>query len=257
MLRQRIKNEVSELFKGGRTVKAVTVTEDDVSGLPEPVRMHLHYAGVIGKEVINTVRLKQRGYIRMKEGQRWMPLTAEQYYTTDPPAFLWYGTATLFPLIFMRARDRFYKGRGAMLVKLLGLVNVVNASGPEMDQASLLRYFNEIMWFPTAYLSDFIKWESVDSKSARATMSYGGVTISAVLYFNENGGLENFVAERSQYEDGQQVKRTWSTPVHGVREVNGMRIPGKGKAVWHLDSGEFDYIQLEIADIEYNNPSVY
>jgi hypothetical protein len=260
MFKKRIKSEVSKLFNDSMTVKAGIITEDDIRGLPEPVRRHLHYAQVIGKEVISTVRLKQKGYIRMKAEQRWMPLEAEQYYTTNPPAFLWYGTASPFPFLSvkaMKARDMFSGGKGAMLVKLFGLVNVVNASGPEMDQASLLRYLNEIMWFPSAYLSEFIEWDTLDSRSVKATMTYSGVIVSAVLHFNEDGRLMNFVSGRYRYIDGQNMLCKWSTPVQGQREVNGIRIPDKGEAIWHMDSGEFSYIQLEITDIEYNNPSVY
>ena len=55
----------------------------------------------------------------------------------------------------------------------LWLVNV-DAKGKEIDQGALLRYLGEIVWVPSAALSDYITWEEMDSTTARATMSYEG-----------------------------------------------------------------------------------
>jgi hypothetical protein len=64
------------------------ITEAGLLSLPEQVQRYLSYAGVVGKEPIRTVRLAQHGFMRQQPGQKWMPLIAEQYYTTNPPAFL-------------------------------------------------------------------------------------------------------------------------------------------------------------------------
>ena len=257
IFKRRVSNEVEKLFEECKDVKPKVVAEEDIKGLPEPVQRYLKYSQIIGKEKVRTVRLKQKGFLRMGEGQKWMPFEAEQYHTTDSPAFIWHATVKPFPLLSIKARDMFYEGKGNMLIKLLSLINIADASGPEMDQGTLVRYLNEIMWFPTAYLNDYIQWESVDSDSAKATISVNGLTASAVFYFNENGGLKNFIAERYWDEDGKQVLRTWSTPILEYKEVNGIRIPNKGGAIWHSSSGDFKYIEVEVTDIEYNNPSIY
>jgi len=144
-----------------------------------------------------------------------------------------------------------------MRIKLLGLFKIADARGPELDQGTLLRYLNEGIWFPTVYLEDYIRWEAIDSVSTRATMSYGEVTASAVLHFNELGQVTNFVAERYMEEKGEYRLETWSTPIGEYREMNGMMVLVSGEAIWHLESGDFPYIRLEITDIEYNTPSAY
>lgn len=259
IFKRKVNSEVEKLFRERKDVEPKVVTEEDIKGLPEPVQRYLRYSQIIGKEKIGTVRLKQKGLFRMKEGQKWMSLDAEQYYTTDPPAYIWCGSIEPFPLVSVKARDTFHEGKGNMLIKLLGLVKVADASGPEMDQGTLVRYLNEIMWFPTAYLNDNIQWEPINSDSAKATISVNGLTASAVFYFNENGGLKNFIAERYGDEDGKQVLRTWSTPILEYKEINGIRIPSKGEAIYHLSSGDFKYIEVEITDIELglNNISVF
>ena len=253
----KVNSEVEKLFNKRKDAKPKVVTEADIKGLPEPVQRYLRYSQIIGKEVIETVRLKQKGSMRMREGQKWMPLEAAEYYTTDPPGFIWHGSIEFAPFFPVKARDMLSEGEGAMLVKLLGLINIADASGPEMTQASLVRYLSEAIWFPTAFLSDCIQWEPIDSNSAKATISVNELTASAVFYFNASGELENFIADRYRDDNGQLVLEKWSTPITEYKEINGVRIPSKGDAVWNLSSGDFKYIEVELTDIEYNNPSKY
>ncbi|MFN2189696.1 MAG: DUF6544 family protein, partial [Candidatus Promineifilaceae bacterium] len=74
-----------------------------------------------------------------------MPLQAEEYYTINPPAFFWYCNVSIAPLLSFEAIDKFANGNGKMTAKLLSLIKVVDASGDEMDQGAMLRFFNEMM----------------------------------------------------------------------------------------------------------------
>ncbi|NOX87897.1 MAG: hypothetical protein GXO77_02645 [Calditrichaeota bacterium] len=251
-----VKKEVNEIFQNAAVSKEV-IKSEDIAGLPEPVRRWLKYSNIIGKERIRVVRLKQKGFFRTGPDKKWMPFDAREYYTTDPPAFIWSATVRMAPLVPLKVRDKYAEGKGKMQVKLLGLFSVVDETGDEIDQGAMVRYLNEMMWFPSAALNDYIKWEPVDDNSAKATMSYQGVTASAIFYFDEEGKVTNMIAERAMYEDNAFVFKKWSTPITEHGELNGIRIPVKGEGVWLLESGDFSYIRLEVTDIEYNVPSLY
>ena len=135
-------------------------------------------------------------------------------------------------------------------------LTVANGRGAGIDQGTLLRYLNEIMWFPSAALSDYLRWEPLDARSARATMSYGSVTASAIFVFDESGAQTNMIAE-GRYRDASGTYDRWETPVSGYGEFNGVRIPNKGEAVWKLSTGDLSYGKLELTDVEYNKPSPY
>src|SRR5207248_3007576 len=135
------------------------------------------------------VRLKQQGFMRTQPGQKWLPLIAEQYFTTTPPAFLWHCTMRPFPLVWISATDRFSEGHGNMRIKLLSFIPLGNARGPEMDQGELQRYLAEMIWFPTACLSRTIEWQAIDAHSVKATIREPRVTGSVVLHVNEQGQL--------------------------------------------------------------------
>jgi hypothetical protein len=252
-----VSKEVMELFKNAGKEKPERITEADINRLPEPVQRYMRYTKAVGKEKIHTVRLKQTGKIRMKPDAKWMPFEAEQYYTTDNPAFIWKANVTFAPLLWISGKDSFAEGKGNMLIKVLSLIKVVDGSGPELDQGALCRYLNEMMWFPNAYLNDYVKWEPMDANSARATMTVKGVTASALLKFSDEGKLVDFVAQRFMSSGDKYVKELWSTPVEDYKEFNNIVLPAKGRAVWILKTGDFCYIELELVDIEYNVAEEY
>jgi hypothetical protein len=230
------------------------ITEENISGLPESVQRYLRYSKVIGHEKINCARLKQQGFIRMNPDAKWMPIEAEEYYTVDPPALLWHCRAKMMPLLTFEAVDKYVDNTGSMQGKLLSFIKVVDASGIEMDQGAMMRYFNEMFWFPTSYISDNVEWTPKDTNQARGTFSYGGKSVSADFYFDELGRITNFVADRYRSVGDGFVLEKWSTPVHSYEEHGGLILPTAGEAVWQLDAGDFSYIRLKISDVEYNNP---
>lgn len=259
-MKKRVKREVSVLFEREKKDAYIPrkVIEKELDGLPEPVQRYLRYAQIIGKEKVRTVRLKQKGFFRTKPDKKWMPLQAEEYYTVDPPAFLWYGRIRMFPLVTLAGIDKFYNGKGSLVIKLFSAFTVASSQGEECDQAELVRYLNEMIWFPSAFLRDNIQWEPIDSDSARATINVDGVTASADLYFNQKGQMTNFVAERYMGINGGAILKKWSTPFEKYAEINGVMVPVKGEGVWKLSTGDFSYIKITGIDkLDYNNPNVF
>ncbi|MGI6712785.1 MAG: DUF6544 family protein [Bacillota bacterium] len=257
LFNQKVYNEVKALFDNNVQNKTERISKADLEGLPLCVQKWLENSQVIGKERISTVRLKQKGIMRLKEGQSWMPIEAEQYFSVDEPGFIWKAKVKMAPFLYFAGRDKYYEGRGNMQIKLLSLINIVNATGKEIDQGTILRYLGEMAWFPTAALANYIKWEEIDANSARATINYGGIKASAVFNFNDKGEIINLVAKRYMEYDGKYVMETWSPTMKGYKEFNGIRIPNKIDVIWKLKTGDFNWFQCEITGIEYNKPVIY
>jgi hypothetical protein len=148
---QGFKREVANIFSEAGAEKSAVVTEADLAGLPEIVQRYLRYTGVVGQPRIQTVRLKQRGDMRRAADKPWMPMKAVEYYTTNPPAFIWKGDFKAAPLFKITALDHYRNGRGNMRIKLLGLFKVADLRAPELDEATLVRFFSEGIWFPTKW----------------------------------------------------------------------------------------------------------
>lgn len=253
---QKVKKEVADIFNDTENKKEI-IGEKDLSGLPSPVQKWLETSGVVGKEKIETVRLKQKGFMRIKEDGPWMPTEADQYYTVDKPGFIWHAKVKMAPLLYFAGRDKYDEGHGNMLIKLFSVITVANGTGPEIDQGTLLRYLGEIVWFPTAALASYITWEEIDAHSAQATMSYGGVTASAIFKFNDQGEVIDYLCDRYMtVDDGYRLEK-YSVPMEDYQELDGLRIPTRAVGMWKLQTGDFSYYKAEVTEIEYNKPLVY
>ncbi|MDT8307799.1 MAG: hypothetical protein RRC07_17825, partial [Anaerolineae bacterium] len=155
---RRFVGEARTLAGKARQEAALVVTADMLEGLPDPVQRYLTYTGVVGKPVVNTTRLEMKGRIRQDEEQPWMDFVAGEFYTVTPPAFTWHAATKVAGLPLVRVRDSYVDGAGNLQVSFAGLRTMSDARGPDVDQGSLMRYLNEMMWFPTAYLGDNITW---------------------------------------------------------------------------------------------------
>jgi hypothetical protein len=153
----------------------------------------------------------------------------------------------------LRALDKYESGQGHMFGRLAGFFTVFDVSGEKLDQATMIRYLNEIMWFPTAFLGENITWEDVDTHSAQVTFSDCGKSVSATMFFDDTGRLINFTTMRYREIDGEFSLDPWSTPIisYGIRA--GLNLPVRGQAVWNLPSSDLPYADLEVTEVEYNS----
>jgi hypothetical protein len=251
---RRVTREVRHLFAASKG-RSRLVTEADLVGLPEPVQRWLRWSNVVGTAYPVSVRLRQEGEFRMGQDRGWMPFTAEEYYATDPPGYVWKVTFRMAPLVTVRGRDRYAGGQASIVMRLLSLIPVANDHSPGLNQGAMLRFLNETMWFPAGVLSAYIAWEPRDATSAVATMRYGGVSASATFWFDDQGRLTNMTAER--FDNAKKAMLPWSTPISDYGQLAGIGVPVQGAGVWHYEQGEFPYIRLRVTDLEYNRPEPY
>lgn len=241
------------LLAAKNTLTTDQISAEHLAGLPPVIQRWLTQAGVIGQPRIHTIHLQQRGTMRTGPDGQWMPFVAEQYFTTDPPGFVWTADVQMMPLLRLKGIDIYRKGQGHMRIKALALVPVVNAAGPEIDQGTLLRYLGEICWFPTAALHDYIRWEQINEHTAQATMHYGEVTASGIFTFDTAGDMQSFTANRYYERKGGATLERWHIQNTAIGERNGLRMPVQSEVTWQLEEGNYTWLRLEIAEIRYND----
>lgn len=253
---KNVDNEIKVLFKKVKN-KRSHISKADIEVLPQNVQRWLKYAQIIGKEKVTSVRLKQKATMRLEIDKRWMPVQAEQYFTTEEPSFIWKANIKMAPLFHIVGRDIYTEGKGNMLIKFLSLFTVANSKGKEINQGTLLRYLAEMVWFPTAVVNNFITWEEIDTEHAKATMTYKEVIASGVLTFNDKGEVINFEAERYGEFDNKFRLELWSISLYAYKEFDGIKVPTKGDVTWKLKTGNFNWFNFEVTQIEYNIPLPY
>ena len=51
---------------------------------------------------------------------------------------------------------------------------------------------------------------------------------------------------------GASSPETWSTPVTGYGEFEGLRLPARGTAIYKLPGRDLEYIDVTITDLHYD-----
>lgn len=251
---RRMNREIDALLADAHSTQPRIVSERDLAHLPDPVQRWLRHSRVPGTSIPTTVRLRQRGEFLMDQ-LGWVPYRAEQYFTIDKPGFVWRAGFRLAPFVSVNGRDMYRAGEASMQMRVMSLISVANKKGGGLNQGDLLRFLGETQWFPAAALAPYIKWDPVDANSARATMSYAGVTASMTFRFDPDGRPTECTAAR--YNDARGQNETWVNTNNSEEDFGEWRVSAAGEARWDYTTGPYAYIRWQITNIEPDHPTRY
>jgi hypothetical protein len=229
------------------------LSEDDLKNIPSVVRKYIRYTGAIGKEKVISFRTEFRGGIRFSADEEYMNLRSVQYNFMDDPARLFFIIAKKKG-IPVQGLHIYRNGRATFKIKLLGLLTLVNASGPQMDQGETVTVFNDMCFIaPATLIDERIEWEVKDDLVVKATFRNGKISITADLFFNEEGELINFISnDRFETRGKDYYNYPWSTPVLEYADYNGYRRPSKAQLIFSRPDGDFSYGEFELINTEFN-----
>lgn len=230
------------------------VTEDMLSPLPEPVQRYMRWTGVVGRPWIRTAYVRQAGKFRLAADKPWMPMKAEQLYTTQPLAMKWRARFKMFGLPLFAANDSYRDGEGHMFGKAAGLFSIFDARGEKIDLGTLTRILSEMIWFPIAYLGENVTWTAVDDHSADVALTDHDHTASGRMFFDEQGRFVTFEAMRYKEDNGQYTWLPWHTPASEWGMRGGLNIPTRGEVYWLMPEGKLTYGDFNIVEAAYNRP---
>lgn len=239
-------------FLTSPTPTSATISKEKIATLPPVVQRWLERSNVVDKPTIKRVHLFQKGEMRTAPDGKWMPVTAEQWFNTNPPGFIWLADVSMMPMVHLAGRDKYVDGRGHMLIKALSLVPVADSRGEKIDQGSMLRYLGELIWFPTAAVNDYLTWTEIDSTSAKATISHGGISAEGVFFFDKNGDMTAFEADRYYDRKGTATLERWRIEAKAWQEFEGVRMPVAFEVSWKLKEGDFTWFKLEVTNVIYD-----
>jgi len=231
------------------------VTEEDLAPLPDMVRCYIRLSGAVGQPRIHHFRGVWRGKIRQGASDPWMPFTAEQANFINEPARFFHMKARKVGLP-VNVFHSFDATGATMEVKLLSLLTLTRASGPELKRAETVTIFNDMCLLAPDSLTDpAIGFEPVDDHAVRAFYTLGDQTVGALLSFNDRCELVDFISDdRLAAVKGGFERMRFSTPVGEYHEFGTRRVFTCGKGMWHPPEGKYAYIELELVDYQVNGP---
>jgi hypothetical protein len=237
-----------------KTVSTNILTEEDISPLPDAVKKYIRYTGYIGKKKISSFKAEFEGQIRSSDSSDWMNFGATQYSLIQEPSRYFFIKASMKG-IPVDGYHRFKDGKAVMDIRAASLVKVQYAEGSEMNVSETVTHFNDMcLLAPGSLIHSNIAWENINDNEVRAKFTNQGITISAILQFNSNGELVNFISDDRYYSSptNKMQKARWMTPVRDYKEEGGIRFPSYGEAIWAMPEGNFTYAKMKIHSIVPN-----
>jgi len=223
----------------------------EIEGLPAPVQRYVRTVLKDGQPLIAAATFDLAGTINMSAtGENWKPFTSSQRAVVHRPGFLWNGRVTMVPGIAARVHDSYIAGVGTLHAALLGLFTVADErGGGEIARGELMRYFAEMVWYPTALLpSQGIRWATVDNRSANATLVDGPITLTLLFTFDEAGLISSVHAdERGSGVGRDMVMLPWDCTVSDYQLRDGMMVPTRGAVA----KGSKPYFVGDLTSIAY------
>ena len=221
--------------------------------LPQPVKAWLDQAAPPGAAEIIIARVRQSGSFR-PEKNRWLPLTAEQYFLARPPAFVWQARIWLMPLVWLNGRDIYHNQKGSFHGSLFSLIPLVGGTGPEANLASLQRWVSEAVWFPTAlWPSERVKWTGLGPKRAKVKVTDGKLSTEGEFIFGDDNLPQRFICQ-GRFRDlptGMQ-KQPWGVRYADFKRMKGYLVPTRAEVAWLPEGREYRYGRIRLDDIWYN-----
>ena len=247
--------KIESLIGLERTSKllAEIVHESDLEHLPIIVQKYLNYVGVVGKDKVYNMRVVLEGGIRSNPEDPWMNLTSEQYNFFDKPTRIFYFKATRFGIPALGLH--LYKNeKASFIVKLLGLIKIVDAKGDKLNQAETVTLFNDMcLLAPSTLISKKIQWTEIDSLTVDAKFTNENITVSARLYFNDTGELINFVSNDRYETNGKEYHNyPWLTPVKKYHKIGNYQLCSEVTTDYQRPDKTFSYGKFKIKEIKYN-----
>ncbi|AMJ65981.1 DUF6544 family protein [Hymenobacter sp. PAMC 26628] len=241
---RRLRRDATWLFAQAADAPGQTYHEAQLAGLPAPVQRYFRHVLREGQPYLRGLRLRHGGQFKTDLKKDWLAIEGQQYVTADPAGFIWQGTTRWF-----RVRDEYVAGRGSLLVRLLGAVQVVSGSGPHYDEGELLRWLVESPWLPTNLLpSSRVAWTAVDDRSARLTFSQGGQSVACLMGFNEQDEIAT--SETQRYID-ETTRVPWVCSYAQYRRWHGMLIPTDCEASYVVDGQRQPYAHFVVQELDY------
>ncbi|MFP4289313.1 MAG: DUF6544 family protein [Bacteroidales bacterium] len=253
-LQKQYHADVQEGLQRNQNLGSDLLTLQDIEHLPVLVQDYLKYARVLNKPIPYNVKITFDAQMRGK-GQDWFDMQTEQYNFFDASERFFFLEAKVKGLP-AKGYHRYKENISSMNVKLFSAIPIVKKSGEEMFEAETVTLFNDMCFLvPASLIDKRIEWEEIDHESVKAHFTNQGVTISAILYFNEKGQLVNFISD-NRWDINEMKQIRFSTPLSQYKEINGFMLPSYGEAIWHYPEGDFTYGRFQVKNVEYNVESL-
>lgn len=208
-----------------------------VAALPAAARWYVEHAIAQGTPRVSVVRLQMRGEIRLKA--TWHPFDADQVIRWDR-GFVWRAKVRMKGLP-VTGFDRWIDGQGSMNWRILGIVPIVTASGPDVSRSAAERMLIEAVWLPSVLLDPGVAWSERDATHVGADVTLREQHTHFELCLDEQGRIRSVSMLRWGNPEGHGYEALlFGGMAEEERTFGGFTIPSKLRIGWYFGTDRFE-----------------
>ncbi len=212
---------------------------NSIEGLPEAATRWLRHAIAPGRPLAASTELTMHGTIRIGA---WRRFTARQVLA-PPDGYVWAATAHVLGMP-VTGYDRLESGTAAMRWRLLGVIPVMTAQGPEIARSAAGRLASEVVLAPTTFRG--ATWTTGERPDVAVGLWHvGGDEQRVEIHVGPGGEVRDVLVQRWGRPPGAPYGRyPFGVTVTAERTFGGITIPSELRAGWwwgtdRQDEGEF------------------
>lgn len=247
----KFQNDIKSIVKESLEDSETILEEKDLVNLPEVVQKYIRYSGSVGKPKVYNFKIEFEGKIRKNEKSDWMLFKSEQYNFVNKAARLFFMKAEMKHLP-VTGYHSYINSKASMDIRLFSIFKVQYMDGPEMDKAETVTFFNDMCCMaPATLIDNRIKWHENGKNSVKAIFTNNKISISAQLYFNDEGQLINFISN-DRYAADVHMELPWETPLKNYKIFNGFTLAGYAETINQYPDRKLTYGVFETKNVKYN-----
>ena len=216
-----------------------TFRPDMLDGLPPPARRWLTHAIAPGTPLWRAARLTMHGSIKL--GGSWYPFEATQVHAPDR-GMLWKARAKMKGLPIV-GHDLYLEGHGEMRWKLLGLVPVVRAEGPDVARSARGRMAAEtFVMLPTWLVGPHVTWRDEGPEVAIARFTVDREPLEVRLEVGGDGAMKrlSFLRWGQPRPEEPFGLYPFGCEVLEERTLAGLTVPSRMRVGWFFGEARFE-----------------
>ena len=254
-VKKQFQNDVAALLNENQlSVDNEVFTEKDFSHLPIAIQKYIENCGYIGTPKMSYLKMEYHN-VDFSQGRNVSTLKIDytQYNFVKEPCRMARIYSSSFGITF-EGYDYYRNGTGGMKGVIAKTITLFDQTGTDMNKACLVTFLAESLFAPTILLQDYIIFEELSDFKVRATITYGGQTVSGIFTFNEQYEMISFTTNDRAVAgtDGSMEYVPWSALCNDYQfSENGIKYPTKFQAVWNYADGDFVYFDGIISELSY------
>lgn len=237
-------------------VNEAICTQKEIDKLPEALKKHCEYIGLVGSKKNNAVNVvfHNTKFIFDSRKGTLINMDYDLWLLCDKPFRSAFIKSSMFGIPFDGidyCTDYKVGGMKGMVGKAFEIFDDHNE---QMYKAGLISWLAEGACVnPCILLSDYVAYEKIDASHVKATITYNGVKGMGIFTFDDQGKLLSFESDERQEEEvnGVMTRIGWRAIYADYAEKNGILIPNIMKAAKIYPDKEVVYFDSNSIDVYY------